>query len=109
MVVFIRDLGNITQSSATMSSNSLNLIPGQDINMVIDPIDTMFNLDNNFDKVRGCSLDLSIHRPRSPLLLSSECDEEYHIHIKWESNRMDKDKPVNSSSNFSLEYATQEG
>jgi len=108
MVVSIRDLGNITQSSATMSSNSLNLIPGQDINMVVDPIDTMFNLDNNFDKVRGWSLDLSIHRPRSPLLLSSECDEEYHIRIKWESNRMDKDKSVNFSSNFSLEYAIQE-
>ena len=109
MVVPIRDLGNITQSSTTMSSNSLNLTPRQDIDMVIDPIDTMFNLDNNFDEVKGCSLDLSIHRPRFPLLLSSECDEEYHIRIKWKSNRMDEDKSVNFSSNFSFEYAIQEG
>ena len=111
MVAPIRDQGNITHSSTTMSFNSLKLTPGQDINMDTNPIEAMFDLDNNLDEVRGRSLDLSIHRPRSPSpsLSSSECEEEYHIRVKRESDRMDKDEPVNSSSNFSLEYATQEG
>ena len=69
----------------------------------------MFNLDNNLDEVRGCSLDMSIYRPRSPSLSSSECEEEYHIHVKWKSNRMDEDNLVNSPSNFSLEYMIQKG
>ena len=89
-----------------MSSNSLNLTSGQDIDMVVDPIEAIFDLDNNLDEVRGHSLDLSIYRPRSPSISLSEYNEEYHIHIKQESNRMVKDKPVNSSSNFSLEYVT---
>jgi len=66
----------------------------------------MFDLDNNLDEVKGHSLDMSIHRPRSPSLLSSKYEKEYHIQVKQESNRMDEDVPVNSSSNFSLEYAT---
>ena len=82
MVAPIRDLGNLTHSSAIMSQNSLNLVPSQDINMDVDPIEAMFDLNNNFDKVRGCSLDMSIHRPRSPSLLLSECDEEYHIRVQ---------------------------
>ena len=106
MVALIRDLGNITQSPAIMSSNSLNSVSGQDINIVIDPIGTMFDLDNNYDEVRGCSLDMSVHRPKSPSMSLSECDEEYHIHVKYKSNRMVEDEPVNSSGSFSLEYMT---
>ena len=109
MVVPIRDQGNITHFSTTMSSNSLYLIPGQDINIDTDPIKAMFNLDNNLNKMRDHLLNLSIYRPRSPSLSSSECDEEYHIRVKQESNRMDEDKLVNSSSDFSLEYTTQVG
>ena len=110
MVAPIRDQGNIIHSSTIMSFNFLKLILGQDINMDTNPIEAMFNLDNNLDEMRGCSLDLSIHRPRSlsPLLLLSEYEEECHIRVKQESDRMDKDKPVNFSSNFSLEYITQE-
>ena len=69
----------------------------------------MFYLDNNLNEVRGCSLDMSIHRPRSPSLLLSKCEEECHIRVKRKSNRIDKDNLVNSLSNFSLEYTTQEG
>jgi len=87
----------------------MKLTPGQDINMDTNPIEAMFDLNNNLDEVRGRSLDMSIHRPRSPSLLLSKCEEEYHIRVKWESNRMDEDIPVNSSSNFSLEYAIQKG
>ena len=81
MVVPIRDLGNITQSSAIMSSNSLNLVPSQDIDMVVNPIGTMFDLNNNYNEVRGHSLDMSIHRPRSLSMSSSECDKKYYIHV----------------------------
>ena len=74
--------------------------------MVVDPISTMFDLNNNYDKVRDHSLDMSAHRPRSPSMSSSECDEEYYVHVKQESDRMVEDKPVNSLGSFSLEYAT---
>ena len=79
MVAPIRDQGNITHSATTMSFNSLKLTPGQDINMDTNPIEAMFDLGNNLEVVRGCSLDMSIHRPRSPSLLSSKCEEEYNI------------------------------
>jgi len=91
-----------------MSNISLNSASSQDINMVIDPVDTLFDLDNNYDEVRGHSLDLSIHRLRFPSMSSSEYDEEYHICVKRESNRMVEDEPANSLGSFSLEYITQE-
>ena len=106
MVAPIRDLGNITQSSDIMSSNSLKVV-FNDIDMVIDPIGAMFNLNNNFDKVRGCSLDASAHKPRSPSVLSSVSEEEYHVRVQRESDRMDEDKPDNSPGNVKLEYKTQ--
>ena len=79
MVAPIRDLGNITQPSDIMSSNSLKVVFDDDIDMVTDPIGAMFNLNNNFDEVRGCSLDVSAHKPRSPSVSLSESEEEYHI------------------------------
>ena len=79
MVVPIRDQGNITPSATSMSFNSLNLTTKQDINIDTNPIKAMFNLNNNLDEVRGCSLDMSIHRPRSPSLLLSISEEEYHL------------------------------
>jgi len=82
MVAPIRDLGNITQSSAIMSNISLNSASSQDIDMFIDPIGTLFDLDSNYDEVRGHSLNLSTHRPRSPSMSLSKCNKEYHIHVK---------------------------
>jgi len=81
MVVPIRDLGNITQFPTTMSSNSLKLVFEEDIDMVTNPIGTMFNLNNNLDEVRGYSLNVSTYRPRFPSILSSENKEEYYVHI----------------------------
>ena len=92
-----------------MSVNSLKLTPRQDINMETNFFEAMFDLEHNLNEMRGRSLDMSIYRPRSPSLLSSESGEEYHIWVKWESDRMDKDKPAIPSSNFSLEYETQKG
>jgi len=109
MVAPIRDQGNITPSATSMGFNSSNLTTEQDINMVTNPIKAMFNLDNNLDEVRGRSLDMSIHRPRSPSLLSSESEEEYHIRVKRDSNRMDEDDSAPTSSSINLEYVTQGG
>ena len=81
IVAPIRDLGNITQSPDIMSSNSLKLVFKEDIDMVTNPIRAMFNLNNNLDKVRGYSLDASTYRPRSPSILLSENEEEYHVCI----------------------------
>ena len=81
----------------------------QDINMVVNPLDNLFDIDNNYDEVRGCLLEMSAHRPRSPLILSSEYNEEYHIHVKRESNKVDENEPVNSIGSISIKYTIQEG
>jgi len=118
MVAPIRELANITHSTTTtannfcnlkknMSSNSLKVVFNNDIDIVTDPIGAMFNLNNNFDEVRGRSLDASAHKPRSPSVLLSESKREYHICVQQESNRMDEDEPDNSPGSVKLEYKTQ--
>ena len=83
-----------------MANISNNITPNQDINMVINSLDNLFDIGNNFDEVRGRSLALSMYKPRFPSISSSECSKDYHIHAKRKSNRMDKDKPVNSISSI---------
>ena len=118
MVAPIRELANITHSTTTMannsynlkknmSSNSLKVVFDDDINMVTNSIGAMFNLNNNFDEVRGRSLDMSTHKPRSPSILSSKSEEEYYVCVQQESNRMDEDKPDNFPGSVKLEYKTQ--
>ena len=84
MVVPIRKLGNFIHSTAIMSQTTSNLVLSQDIDMDIDPIKAMFDLNNNYEEVRGCSLDMSIHRPRSPFpsLSLSKYDEKYHVYVQ---------------------------
>ena len=108
MVVPIRKLGNFTHSSAAMSQLSSNLILSQDIDMAVDSVKAMFNLNDKFNEVRDHSLDLNIHRPRSPSpsLLVSDCDKEYYVCVQQESNKMDKDKPISLLGNVELEYVT---
>jgi len=77
--------------------------------MVVDPLDNLFDIGDNFDEVRGYSLALSIHRPRSLSISLSDCDEEYQVWVKRESDRVDEDKPITSVSSIQIEYATQEG
>ena len=81
----------------------------QDIDMIVDSLDNLFDIGNNFDKVRGCSLVLNAHRPRSPLISSSDYDKEYHIRVKRESDRMDENESVTSVGSIQIEYVTQEG
>ena len=111
MVKPIRELANITHSTISMANNSNNLTPVSDINMVIDPIDNIFDIGDNFENERGCSLLLSMHkhRSRSPSISSSKCSEKYHVYVQKKSNRMDKDKPVRSIGSIKLEYKFQRG
>jgi len=96
-----------------MSFNTSDSVSSQDLNMDVDPVSTMFELDHIDDEVRDRSLDVSIHRPRSPSMFSSKCDKEYHICVQRESEKMVEDdndiKPTNSRGSIRLEYATQEG
>ena len=96
-----------------MSFNTLDSVSIQDLNMDVDPVSTMFELDHNDDEVRGCSLDMSIHRPRSPSMSLSKCDKEYYICVQKESKKMVKNdndiEPANSIGSVSLKYVTQEG
>ena len=94
MVSPIRELGNITLSAITTSSNTSDMASSQDINMVVDLLDNLFDIGNNYDEVRDHSLEMSIHKLRSFSILLSKCDKEYHICVKRESDRMDKDEPV---------------
>ena len=112
MVVPMRDQGNITHSSTTMSFNTLDSVSIQELNMDVDPVSTMFELDHNDNEVRGHSLDVSIHRPRSPSMSSSKCDKEYQVHVQRESNKIVEDnndiEPATFIGSIRLEYVTQE-
>ena len=115
MVAPIRELVNITHSDTTtasnlkknMSFNSLKVVFNDNIDIVTDTIGAMFNLNNNFDEVRGHSLDASAHKPRSPSVLLSESEKEYHVRVQQESDRMDEDEPDNFPGSVKLEYKTQ--
>ena len=106
MVAPIRESANITHTSTAMANISDNLTPNSDINMVIDPEDNIYDIGEGFEERRGHSLSFSIHKPRFPSISSSECSEDYHIHVKRMSDRMDKDKSVNSIGNIKIEYAS---
>jgi len=107
MIVPIRESANITHISTAMANISDNLTPNSDINMVIDPEDNIYDIDEGFEEERGCSLLFSIYKPRSPSISLSECSEDYHICIKRMSDRMNEDKPVNSIGSIKVEYVSQ--
>ena len=92
MVAPIRELGNITLSNTTLCSTTYNMAWIQDIDMAVDPVENLFT----DDEMRGHLLALDMHRPRS---YSSESDEEYHVHVKRDSDRMNENEPVSSVGN----------
>jgi len=104
----IRKLGNILSSIIVTSSNSSIMDSSQDINMVINLLENLFDIDDNYDEVRGCSLEISAYKPRSLSILPSKCDKEYYIRVKRESDRMMENEPVNSIGSICIEYITQE-
>jgi len=69
---------------------------------------TIYDIGKDFKEDRGSFLLSSIYKPRSPSISSSECSENYHIHVQRRSNRMDEDKFANSISSINVEYAFQE-
>jgi len=109
MVAPIRELVNITPFSSAMANISNNLTPNSDINISINPEDNLFDIGDSFENGRGCFLLLSIHKPRSPSISSSECSEEYHIHVKRDSDKMDEDELIGSIGNIEVEYTSQRG
>ena len=104
-----RELANITLSSTAMVNVSNNLTPNQNIDIVVDPLDNLFDIDNNYDEMRDHSLALSVHKPRSLSISSSKYSEEYYIHVKRKSNRIDEDKPITSIGSIQIEYISQGG
>ena len=107
MVVPIRELVNITQFTTAIANISNNLTSNSDINMVIDPEDNIYNIGNGFEERRGCSLLFSMHKPKSPSISLSKYSKDYHVHVKRNSDRMDKDEPVSSIGSIKIEYASQ--
>ena len=90
-----------------MSSSSLKVVFDDNIDMVTNSIGAIFNLNNNFDKVRGRSLDASAYKPKSPSVLSSKSKEVYYTRIQQESDRMDEDEPDSSPGSVKLKYKIQ--
>ena len=109
MVAPIRELANITHSTTAMANISNNLTSNSDINMVINPEDNIYNIGDSFEERRDCSLLFSMHKLRSPSISSSKCSEDYHIHVKSKSDRIDEDEPISSISSVKVEYISQRG
>ena len=104
MVAPIRETRNIILFNTTSHSTTHNMARIQDNNMVIDPVKDLFP-DN---EIRGHSLALSMYKPRSPSISSSESKEEYHICIQRISDKMDEDDPIPESSNNQVKDTTWE-
>ena len=100
---------NITHFISAMANISNNLTPNSDIDMVINPEDNIYDISNSFEKGRSHSLSLSMHKPRSPSISSSKCSEDYHVHVKRDSDRMDENEPVGSIGSIKVEYVSQGG
>jgi len=84
------------------------MTPIQDNDMVVDLFDNLLGIGDKFDEMRDCSLVLNAHRPRSPSMSSSKCNEEYYVHVKRDSDRMEEDEPVTSVGSIQVEYTSQE-
>jgi len=103
MVASNRELGNKHCFTHNMASNDY-------INIDVDGFNNLFkNISNNFDKVRNRSLAQSTHHPRTPLLSSSDYDEDYIMRVQKASNRMNEDNPVTTSNSIQLEYTNPKG
>jgi len=92
-----------------MANISDNLTPNSNINMVINPEDNIYDIGKDFKKGRDCSLLFNIQKLRSPSISLSECSKDYYICVKRMSDRIDKDKPVNSIGSIKIEYISQGG
>ena len=92
-----------------MANISDNLTPNSNINMVIDPEDNIYDIGKDFKKGRDRSLSFNIQKLRSPSISLSECSKDYYICVKRMSDRIVKDKPINSISSIKIECISQRG
>jgi len=106
--VLYREFRNIILSASTTHSTTNNMASSNDIDMDVNPLDNLFDIGNNFDEVRGHLLILSTHKPKFSLLSLSDCEEEYHIRVKRECDRMNENDPVTSAGSIQIEYTIQE-
>jgi len=105
--VLIRDFRNITTSTSAIHFTTVNMSSNNVLNMEVDSFDGIFTKAcDNCDEVRGCSLTLSAHYPRTLSLFSSDCDEDYVMKVQKESNSMDEDNPVIIFDSLQLKYVT---
>ena len=107
IVAPIRELANITHLTTAIANISNNLTPNSDINMVINPEDNIYNIGNSFKKRRGRSLLFSMYKLRSSSIFSSKYSEDYHVHVKRDSDKVDEDDPVSSIGSIKIEYSSQ--
>jgi len=77
--------------------------------MIIDLKDNIFNISNTFEERRSHSLLFSMHKPRSSSISSSKYSEDYHVHVKRDSNKMDKDESISFIGSIKVEYMSQGG
>ena len=56
MVAPIRELANKSLSSTTKTLSTRKMSPNNNVEMVINLIDDFFNNCNNYDEVRGCTV-----------------------------------------------------
>ena len=79
MVAPIRDFRNITTSALAIHFTTDNMSPNNISNIEVNSFNNIFEKAcNNFDKMRGHSLTLSTHCPRTLSLSSSDCDGNYN-------------------------------
>ena len=76
--------------------------PNNDVEMVIDLVDDLFNNCDNYDE--GHILVSNTHHPRSLSLFSSDSKEDYATRVQRESDRMVEDDSVTPTDSTQLEY-----
>jgi len=84
-----------------------HMTSNNDVTIGVNSFDALFqNACNNFDEVRGRSLALSVHNPKTLSMSSSDCKKYYATRLEKQNDRMDEDEPVAPSSSVQLEYET---
>ena len=78
----IRDLGNMTSDTLTFYAITLNMALDDNVTMDVNLFNALFwNAYDNYDEVRGHSLALSAHSPRTALMFLSDYEEDYAIRL----------------------------
>jgi len=104
MVVLIRELVDKSLSNTTKTLLMKKMSPNNDVEMVIDLVDDLFNNCDNYDE--GHTLVSNTHHPRSPSLFSSDSKEDYATRVQRESDRMVEDDLITPTNSPQLEYVT---